>query len=107
MYRSQRGEYPETLEQVRELIPDNVPVLIYDSTEVRFGPGREYFYERVGAEKYFLRSVGADGVAFTEDDIVPEAYRDGGAGVLFERPSEPEISAPSESQPLEDAEAAH
>ncbi len=101
LYRTQRGGYPNSLEQVAEIIPSNVPVMIYDASIVQVGPGsRLYHYERVGDDHYVLRSAGQDGVPFTDDDIVPDGFSDGGVGLLLNRPeaepSPPPLSTPNQ-----------
>jgi hypothetical protein len=85
MYRTQRGVYPESLDQVAPLIPSNVPVGIHDASSMAVD--RIHHYERVGGANYILRSVGADGVPFTSDDIVPDGFPNGGVGLLLERPA--------------------
>jgi hypothetical protein len=88
LYRTQRGAYPDSLEQVAELIPANTPVMIQDTSMMQVGPtGRLYYYERVGEDHYILRSVGADGAPFTNDDIVPNGFQSGGVGLLLEKPA--------------------
>jgi len=46
-----------------------------------------FYYERVGADHYYLRGVGPDGLPFTSDDILPrvKATREGKLGRLIER----------------------
>jgi hypothetical protein len=88
LYRTQRGSYPDSLEQVAEIIPSNVPVMIYDASIVQVGPGgRLYHYERVGDNHYVLRSAGMDGLPFTDDDIAPDGFSSGGVGLLLEVPA--------------------
>lgn len=86
MYKSQHGEYPESLTQIAETIPSNVPVTIYDSAQPPTETRRVFHYERVGDTNFILRSVGADGEAFTADDIVPDGFAAGASGLLLERP---------------------
>jgi len=45
-----------------------------------------FYYERVGADHYYLRGVGPDGLPFTSDDILPRgtATPDGKLGRLIE-----------------------
>jgi hypothetical protein len=88
LYRTQRGAYPDTLEQVAEIIPANTAVMIQDVSFVQIGPnGRLYHYERVGDDHYILRGVGADGAPFTGDDIIPNGFSNGGVGLLLEKPA--------------------
>jgi hypothetical protein len=70
-YRLQYGSYPDTLKQLQASLPKQSLVMVFDSTDFRLGGGAKY-YERAGADHYYLRSVGADGQPFTADDILPE-----------------------------------
>ena len=64
--------------------PDT-PLFIYDPADTRVPP-RLFHYERADAEHYYLRSVGADNVPFTADDILPPADTAGGKiGLLKEK----------------------
>jgi len=85
LYKAQRGSYPETLDQVSDLIPADTAVMLSDSSDVNFQSPRNYHYERVGEDHYILRSVGLDGEAFTDDDIVPTATGEAARGLLRER----------------------
>ncbi len=72
-YRLQYGNYPDTLKQLQASLPKQSLVMVFDATDFGLGSGSRYFYyERVGADHYYLRSVGADGQPFTADDILPE-----------------------------------
>jgi hypothetical protein len=72
-YKITRGEYPASLEQIQEVVGKTTPIFIHDPTDVRFaGTPRYFHYERVGTDRYYLRSVGPDGEPFTPDDIVPQ-----------------------------------
>jgi len=86
LYSAQQGQYPEHLEQVAELIPANIPVFINDASSPPLGTPRNYHYEKLPDDKYVLRSVGADGVPFTDDDIAPNGYEDGETGLSIDRP---------------------
>lgn len=99
MYRSRHGAYPESLEQVAEMIPANTPVMIQDASSPPLGPTRTYYYERVGEAHYLPRSVGADGSPFTEDDIVPNGFEAGQTGLVLERPAASSPAPPSETAP--------
>ena len=88
-YRLQHGEYPESLKALQESLPKNSMVFVIDPTDVKFGGTPRYFYyERVGADHYYLRGVGPDGLPFTSDDILPQVKLTPGAklGLLIERP---------------------
>ena len=64
--------------------PDT-PLFIYDPSDIRPTP-RLFHYERAGADHYYLRSVGADNIPFTADDILPPTDTAGGKiGLLKEK----------------------
>ena len=98
MYRTRHGAYPDSIEQVAEIIPERTPVVIHDTTVVPMGEQpRLFYYERVGEAGYILRGVGADGEAFTADDIVPDGYPPGSSGLLLERPAPPAQETPQQT----------
>src|SRR5262245_31267122 len=101
MYRSRHGTYPDNLEQLAEIIPERTPVSIYDASTAPGAPFRPFYYERVGDTGYILRGLGADGEAFTADDILPDGYPPGSSGLLLERPAPPAMEAPNASAPGE------
>jgi hypothetical protein len=87
-YRLQHGEYPESLKVLQESLPKTSMIFVLDPTDVKIGGTPRYFYyERVGAEHYYLRGVGPDGLPFTSDDILPgvKATPEGKLGLLIER----------------------
>ncbi len=89
-YKLQHGNYPASLDELRSSLPKDSAIFIYDPTIVGRGDApREFYYERVDAEHYFLRGVGPDGQPFTADDIVPdvEVQAAGKIGLLTERPT--------------------
>jgi hypothetical protein len=98
-YKVQHGSYPESLKALEESLPKNSMIFINDPTDVSFSRKPRYFYyERVGADHYYLRGVGPDGVAFTSDDILPQLQQtpDSKLGLLVERAQLPdETPAPS------------
>ncbi len=98
-YKVQQGSYPESLQALQESLPKNSMVLVDDPTDVKFGGKPRYFnYERVGADPYYLRGVGPDGLPFTSDDILPQVQLTPGSklGLLIERAEQPN-PAPSKS----------
>jgi hypothetical protein len=99
LYRTERGVYPVHIDQISAIIPRDVPVLTIDPSAPPTGPQRSFFYEKVGDNHYRLRGVGADGVAFTRDDIVPQGFQSGGIGLLLDRPraSDPNNTPSSDS----------
>jgi hypothetical protein len=90
-YKIQNGRYPDSLDALKESLPPNSVAVIYDPTDVRAAKPRAFYYERVGEDHYYLRGVGADGVPFTPDDIVPEVggAQPGKLGLLRERQPSP------------------
>ena len=72
-YRLQYGSYPDSLKQLQDSLPKPSLVNVYDPSGFRLGSEARYFYyERVGTDHYYLRSVGADSQPFTSDDVVPD-----------------------------------
>jgi type II secretory pathway pseudopilin PulG len=89
-YRLQYGAYPDSLQQLQSTLPKQVPVMTFDPTEFGFTrPPRYFYYERVGADHYYLRSVGPDGQPFTADDILPDVTiaPNSKVGLLLDKPS--------------------
>jgi hypothetical protein len=92
-YKLQHGSYPESLKALKESLPRDSIVLVFDPTEVKPSGSRRYFYyERVGADHYYLRGVGPDGLPFTSDDILPQVQLTPGSklGLLIERVEQPD-----------------
>ena len=98
LYHAQHTDYPETLEQVAAIIPANTPVMIQDSSAPPDQP-RTYYYKRLDAQHYILRSVGADGIPFTNDDIVPNGYGAVRTGLVLERPATISPASPPSPSP--------
>ncbi len=72
-YKLQHGHYPVALSELNTK-DITKPMSVIDPTAMqRPGTKNAYFYYELDAagNSYFLRSVGADGVAFTDDDILP------------------------------------
>jgi len=91
MYKIQFGHYPESLDELKNSLPSNSLVVIYDPRFVRAGEPHKFYYERVDDNHYYLRGVGPDGVPFSKDDIVPQipTASEGKLGLLLERQSQP------------------
>ena len=87
-YKIQHGQYPESLKELQQSLPKDSFTFVFDPSSPNIASGPKYFfYERVGKDHYYLRSVGPDGQPFTADDIVPaltpaEASK---TGLLLER----------------------
>ena len=71
-YKTQHGRYPDSLKTLENTAPQGSFVFITDPTDIENQPPREFYYQPVGDNKYYLRGVGTDGQAFTADDIVPQ-----------------------------------
>lgn len=87
-YKVGSGSYPESLEQLAALQPKDSMIFVYDPSDKNFGATpRYFFYQRVDADHYYLRSVGPDGLPFTADDIVPQVDPKfaGKTGLLLEK----------------------
>jgi hypothetical protein len=69
-YKIQHGGYPLDLDTLRKSLPKDSFISVSDPTDVR--QPKNFYYERVGNDHYYLRSVGPDGEPFTADDILPE-----------------------------------
>jgi len=98
-YKVQHGSYPESLKALQESLPKDSMVFVNDPTDVKLGGKPRYFYyERVGTDHYYLRSVGPDGLPFTSDDILPQVQLTPGSklGLLIERVEQPDL-APAKS----------
>jgi hypothetical protein len=68
------GAYPRRLEELQKSQPKNSFIFVVDPTDMKWTgrQPRNFYYEPVGDDHYYLRSVGPDGVPFTADDIVPQ-----------------------------------
>ena len=72
-YKSQNGNYPDTLKTLQESLPENSMVFVHDVTDIQIaGEPRYYFYELIDQDHYYLLAVGQDGQPFTPDDILPK-----------------------------------
>ena len=72
-YKTQNGNYPESLQILKESLPENSMVFVNDPTDIKVGgEPRYYYYELVDEGHYYLLGVGADGQPFTQDDILPK-----------------------------------
>ncbi|WP_279483522.1 hypothetical protein [Aureimonas sp. SK2] len=97
-YKAEHGSYPETL----KVFADKEDVKHYGNGErvffaiVNYPPSmmdptlkfqKEFYYESTPDGRYYLRSRGLDGSAFTGDDIVPDVKRrpEGSVGLVEAR----------------------
>ena len=83
-YKTQNGAYPTSLKALLASFPDTY---VFDPTQVKVGNKQQrfFYYHLVGDAHYYLLGVGADGEAFTSDDIYPnvEVGPDSGVGLLI------------------------
>ncbi len=89
-YKTQNGQYPESLEVLRNSLPENSMVFVHDPTDVKMGgEPRYYHYELKGDDNYYLLGVGPDEKPFTSDDVLPniEINQNSGVGLLFHQDS--------------------
>ncbi|WP_221794676.1 hypothetical protein [Oceanobacter mangrovi] len=71
-YKTQNGNYPASLEVLRESLPENSMVFVYDPAHVQIGDEpRYYHYDLKDDSHYYLLGVGPDEKPFTNDDILP------------------------------------
>jgi Type II secretion system (T2SS), protein G len=84
LYRVQNGKYPQTLKELQDSLPKGslAAAAIIDPTQVHATKSVLFFYEPVGDDHYYLRGVGGDGIAFTDDDILPRVTMAGTIGLL-------------------------
>ena len=88
MYKLQSGSYPESMAVLKDSLPKDSTVMLFDPSTMHMGQVPTYFfYQRAGQDHYYLRGVGPDGVPFTADDIVPQISVVNGSkiGLLVER----------------------
>ena len=91
-YKLQHGSYPESLKILQESFPKETFIFAVDPTiTTPDSPnGAFFYYERVGKDHYYLRSVGTDGKPFTADDLVPQLGKNpsGQIGLLINKASD-------------------
>ena len=85
-YKTQSGQYPESLEALRKSLPENSMVFVYDPTHVQMGgEPRYYHYELKDDAHYYLLGVGPDEKPYTNDDVLPniEIKKNSSIGLLI------------------------
>jgi hypothetical protein len=88
MYKLQSGHYPDSMAALKDSLPKDSPVMLFDPSTMHLGQApSEFFYQRAGEDHYYLRGLGPDGLPFTADDIVPQVPVPAGSkiGLLTER----------------------
>ena len=85
-YKTQNGQYPESLETLRKSLPENSLVFVFDPTHVQMGgEPRYYHYELKDEDHYYLLGIGPDEKPYTSDDVLPniEIKKNSGIGLLI------------------------
>ena len=77
-YKLQHGHYPTVLSELKTKNTNNPSFVIDPTAMQRPGTRDGYFFYELSADgsRYFLRSVGTDGIPFTADDILPTLTED-------------------------------
>lgn len=71
-YKTQNGEYPDSLETLSKSLPENSMVFVFDPTNVQMGGEPHYYhYELKDPSHYYLLGVGPDEKPYTSDDVLP------------------------------------
>jgi hypothetical protein len=88
-YKVEFGRYPVSLIELRESLPRESLVSVFDPSVVKFGK-RYFYYSVVDENHYYLRGLGGDGVPFAKDNIVPQVARGphGSLGLLVDTPAQ-------------------
>ena len=91
LYRLQHGSYPSSLEELQKAAGQNNAIFVADPFQLGPLPNQNlFYYQRTGANHYYLRSVGPDGIPFTTDDIVPDILNPAGnLGLLVDKTQRP------------------
>jgi hypothetical protein len=85
-YKTQNGRYPDSLETLRNSLPENSMVFVFDPTIPQLGNEQRYFhYELVDQSRYYLLGVGPDEKPYTTDDVLPNIEKNprGKIGLLI------------------------
>jgi hypothetical protein len=95
LYKLQYGSYPADLAELQAFLPKSSTIFIADPMALDGRP-RNFFYERVGTDHYYLRGVGQDGVPFTADDVLPQFDKPASSnlGLLIDPPANPAPGEP-------------
>ena len=87
-YKTQNGQYPESLEILRKSMPNNSMIFVYDPTHAQKGEEPRYFnYELTDDGHYYLFGTGPDGKPHTDDDLLPNVTipKNSSIGLLFHK----------------------
>ena len=69
-YKTVHGTYPDDLTKLPQPAPSQGTMFINVDQTDPMHP-RPFFYQKVGCDHYYFRSVGPDGQPFTSDDLIP------------------------------------
>ncbi|MEM6711684.1 MAG: type II secretion system protein GspG [Pseudomonadota bacterium] len=73
LYKLQNGQYPESIEEIQESgLSGAFTSSIDPSRSTSDTNEATFFYQRNGDDTYHLFGLGADGLPFTDDDLLPE-----------------------------------
>lgn len=88
-YKLQNGNYPESLETLRQSMLPNQTIAINDPMISTKDDLKPFHYELLDQETaYYLFSVGKDGLPFTQDDIRPELGQSNPGNIGLKFPTE-------------------
>lgn len=87
LYKIQNGKYPKSLEELSKSLPKNSMTFINDPSISNIKNKSKNFYYELNSDGsgYYLLGVGADGVPFTKDDILPEVKSKEGIGFRIKK----------------------
>lgn len=93
-YKVQNGKYPKDLKTLKESLPEDSFVFVFDSSKVPSINTEKlpfYYYElSENGKKYYLLSTGPDNIPFTHDDILPKV-NGGNIGLIIDQRSKKAI----------------
>jgi hypothetical protein len=93
-YRLTRGQYPESLADLKRTLPKDSPDAsrLIDPRAFSAKKGDPYFYyKKMDADHYYLRGVASDGKPFSPDALVPQVAASTNLGLLIAPPQSPGI----------------
>ena len=73
-YKKETGYYPNQLSEINSKTPWNSDLSFMIKLEDGKVTERSFYYKKIGPDKFYLSSVGPDGIGETKDDLVPEIF---------------------------------